>query len=227
MTLADLRVEAARLSGFISPWDDRIFSALCDDWINRATKEVSLDLGAPTRYVYISAASPLPFPADAWEDGIISVKVDYDTTPRLLPLLTVGEMERRFPTWTSWQQDSTPQVVVYDPANTTSVLDIRPVQLTIRNYSIEYRAIPALLVNDNDVPLNNQLAAAHKLIAIKTAIYYCEYAVYQNQLVRIAQDHFAGRLQILQQQYQQYKSDRFADFGADVIPAQNPFFRSV
>jgi len=143
--------------------------------LNRAQQDVSIDIRVPKRFWVGETTSPFSLPAEARGGGLISV-TDSETG-NVLPIHSVEEANTRYPGWQEWDADSGPPLfVVYDPGNISATITPVPRHTAERKYYLHYVIKPADIINDTDVPLDNDpdLEDLHPLIAYKAAAYLYE-----------------------------------------------------
>lgn len=219
MNLAELRNEAARYSGLFTPGEDRLFPAVIDDYLNRANRQVSIDLDVPVLNITIPVTvHPIPLPADARGDGLITLVLDPDIFPSVLPVYSAGEATLRHPSWRSWPSGG-PSFAIIEP----TAIRLVPTPVHQHNLAIEYRSIPTAMVNDTDRPLSGQFPSAAPLVAIQAAMMYCEVLMFREIVDKQMQDRYASRYRLLHATYQQRLGEAYNRASASAIVVRNDF----
>lgn len=240
MNMGQIRKKASGLANLTSPSSNNYWMENVDRLINEANTDVAVDLGFPTRLIYLNAYSGrnLPVIQDLMDGGIIEATIDYKSyNARPLKIVTVSELQTFLP---EWQGDGGghgwPRFLLHDPTNPTSDTRIVPDPTGPMDYAILYRVKPVDMAKLTDLPLGVPVASgvvtpapltAHNLVAIRTAILYLEeFAVYAKDRAINTVDASASRLKMLRGKYAEEKGTVSGLVAAKGIFPRNPFSRS-
>lgn len=236
MTLKEIRERMMRAAGIESIAEDKFFILNWLPIINEAQEQVSRELKAPTRYVYTDnfSGSTLPYPADMWEDGLMSVKWNYKAEAVPLQIVSLRTVERDMPRWSATDfTDTRPTMVLYDPPEAKLQMKLLPTPTAAADYAIMYHAKPlpmmydsheALSVYDNDGTTRlSTLNYAHELIAFRAAFLYCRKQMYRSDLAKEVADGYAARAKALEMEYTVKSKEIFNEQSGGVILVQSPF----
>ncbi len=194
MTLQELRLKAAHLSGFTGGNVEPQFDAIIDWLINEALLRYSklgripraneVLSGVNTQQVALGRTPQTP-------DGVFTV---FDITNKRR--LVVSDLYNADNVWPDRDTASpgNPRMVVWDAINDATHLHIFPMPSPSVDLRVLYAYVPTRLERDADEPWDGQLEQYHELLAVSAALDYTRRRIGEDSAEKLSDQNPYGPL---------------------------------